>query len=74
MKEEYYPNGCCAVNPFERRGGYSYAKTALKFKWTQFRKGHMSFADFFISGIGQFVVSCLPNEVRKIFYMKVLRG
>lgn len=59
---------------FERRGGYSYAKTALKFKWTQFRKGHMSFADFFISGIGQFVVSCLPNKVRKIFYMKVLRG
>lgn len=59
---------------FERRGGIAYAKTVLRFKWHLFRKGNMSFGDFCISGLGQAFVCVLPNNLRKSFYMKFLRG
>mgnify|MGYP002969788516 FL=1 len=58
---------------FKRRGGIKYAKTVLKFKWGQYRKGYMSLMDFCISGLGQAFVCVLPNSLRKIFYMKFLR-
>lgn len=58
---------------FKRRGGIHYLKTVLKFKWGQLRKGHMSFADFCISGMGQAFVCLLPNSLRKAFYIKILR-
>lgn len=58
---------------YERRGGEKYAKTVLRFKWHLFQKGHMSFVDFGISGLGQAFVCMLPNKLRKVFYMKVLR-
>ncbi len=58
---------------YERRGGVKYAKTVLRFKWNMFRKKHMSFSDFCISGFGQAFVCVLPNRIRKAFYMKLLR-
>ena len=58
---------------FKRRGGIKYAKTVLKFKWRQYRKGYMSSMDFCISGLGQAFVCVLPNSLRKSFYMKFLR-
>ena len=58
---------------FKRRGGIKYAKTVLKFKWGQFKKGYMSIMDFCISGIGQAFVCILPNSLRKWFYLKFLR-
>lgn len=58
---------------FKRRGGIKYAKTVLKFKWGQYRKGYMSLMDFCISGLGQAFVCVLPNSLRKSFYMKFLR-
>lgn len=58
---------------FKRRGGIKYAKTVLKFKWGQYRKGYMSSMDFCISGLGQAFVCVLPNSLRKSFYMKFLR-
>lgn len=58
---------------YERRGGIQYAKTVLNFKWNMFRKKHMSFVDFCISGGGQAFVCVLPNKIRKTFYMKLLR-
>lgn len=58
---------------YERRGGVKYAKTVLRFKWNQFRKKHMSFMDFCISGLGQAFVCILPNKVRKLIYIKFLR-
>ena len=58
---------------FKRRGGIKYAKTVLRFKWGQYRKGYMSLMDFCISGLGQAFVCVLPNSLRKIFYMKFLR-
>lgn len=58
---------------YERRGGAKYAKTVLRFKWHLFQKGHMLFIDFFVSGLGQAFVCVLPNKVRKMIYMKLLR-
>lgn len=58
---------------YERRGGKKYAKTVLRFKWHLFKEGHMSFVDFCISGLGQALVCVLPNKVRKLVYMKLLR-
>ena len=58
---------------FKRRGGIKYAKTVLKFKWGQYRKGYMSLMDFCISGLGQAFVCVLPNSLRKSFYMTFLR-
>lgn len=58
---------------YERRGGMNYAKTVLRFKWHLFKQKHMTFVDFCISGLGQAFVCILPNRVRKLFYMKVLR-
>lgn len=59
---------------FERRGGWKYAKTALKFKYNLYRKKDISLIDFCMSGFGQFFVCIMPNKLRKLFYMKVLRG
>ena len=58
---------------FKRRSGIKYAKTVLKFKWGQYRRGYMSLMDFCISGLGQAFVCVLPNSLRKSFYMKFLR-
>lgn len=58
---------------FKRRGGIRYAKTVLKFKWGQYKKGYMSLTDFCISGLGQVFVCVLPNSLRKSFYMNFLR-
>ncbi len=59
---------------FKRRGGIRYAKTALRFKWRQYKKGYMTMEDFCISGLGQAFVCILPNAFRKAFYLKFLRG
>lgn len=59
---------------FKRRGGVKYMKTVLRFKWNQFIKGNMSLLDFSISGIGQAIVCLLPNSLRRLFYMKLLRN
>lgn len=58
---------------YERRGGFKYARTAIRFKWHLFLKHNMSFIDFCISGLGQGLVSLLPNKLRKLFYKTFLR-
>lgn len=58
---------------FERRGGISYMKTAVKFKWRQYRRGYMSLGDFLISAGGQSAVCLLPNKMRKWVYLNFLR-
>ncbi len=58
---------------YARRGGISYGCLALKFRWKLKKMGISSTADFFVAGLGQFLVCLLPNKLRKIFYKKVLR-
>lgn len=58
---------------YKRRGGIKYAKTALKFKWKMHKRGYTSLSDFIVSGIGQAVVCIMPNQLRKSFYLRILR-
>lgn len=58
---------------FKRRGGIKYMITVLKFKNMQRKKGYMSIKDFIISAGGQAFVCLMPNEFRRLFYMKFLR-
>lgn len=58
---------------FTRRGGVSYMKTAVSFKYNQFRKGYISFKDFFVSAGASAIVALMPNKMRKAFYLKFLR-
>ena len=58
---------------FKRRGGWSYLKTAVSFKYSQYKKGNMNFSDFIVSAGGQAVVCLMPNQMRKNFYLRFLR-
>lgn len=58
---------------YKRRGGLKYAKTVLNFKWNQHIKGYMTWKDFIVSGLGQAIVCILPNYIRKVIYLKLLR-
>lgn len=58
---------------FKRRGGWSYMKTVLKFKFKQYKSKNISLSDFIISAGGQALVCLMPNSVRKRFYLKILR-
>lgn len=58
---------------YKRRGGIKYAKTALNFKASLYKKGYTSLSDFVISGFGQAFVCVLPNRLRKLFYERILR-
>mgnify|MGYP003307636865 CR=1 FL=1 len=58
---------------FTRRGGVGYMKTAVSFKYNQFRKGYISFKDFFVSAGASAAVALMPNKMRKAFYLKFLR-
>ena len=58
---------------YARRGGFAYAKKALKFRWHLKKMGLSSTFDFIKSAGGQAVVSIMPNKLRQIFYKKVLR-
>lgn len=59
---------------FERRGGISYLKTIVKFKWQQYKKKYMGLGDFIISAGSQAIVCILPNNIRKKIYINLLRG
>lgn len=58
---------------YKRRGGISYLKTVVKFKYAQYQKGYLSCKDFVISAGSQMIVCLLPNFLRRWFYMKFLR-
>lgn len=58
---------------FKRRGGWSYLKTAVGFKYKQFKNKNISFVDLVISAGGQALVCLMPNSMRKKFYIKYLR-
>jgi len=61
------------VSMYNRRGGFAYAKKAVKFRWHLKKMGFSSTKDFVKSAGGQIVVSIMPNKFRQVFYKKVLR-
>jgi len=58
---------------YDRRGGLSYAKKAIAFRWDLFRRGYSKPGDFIISAGGQLVISLLPSNARKKAYARMLR-
>ena len=48
-------------------------KTAVNFKFKQYKNKNISLSDFIISAGGQALVCLLPNSVRKEFYLRILR-
>jgi len=63
------------VNPnlFKRRGGYTYMKTSMNFRYWQWKNGSSSFFDYVVSTFGQMTVCLMPNFFRTLFYKKFLR-
>lgn len=79
-------NNCCSYNVqeglyymrinsdfYKRRGGISYLKTVVCFKFRQYRKRYISLMDFIVSAGGQAVVCLMPNSLRRKFYIRFLR-
>lgn len=58
---------------YGRRGGISYAKQIIRFRWYMLRCGYVGIGDFIVSSIGHSLIALLPNGVRKMFYERVLR-
>lgn len=59
---------------YARRGGLSYARKALRFRWELRDMGMSTLGDFLVAGVGQAVVCILPNRLRQYFYRKILRS
>ena len=58
---------------YDRRGGYRYLKTAVKFRWTLYKKGFVSLTQFlFVTGVNT-VVCLVPTSLRKFIYKIFLR-
>lgn len=58
---------------YQRRGGFSYAKLAVAFRWKLYKMGVSKWNDFVISAGGQVLVCVIPNKLRTGFYKKFLR-
>lgn len=56
-----------------RRGGFSYAVKAVRFKKHLLKIGFYSFGEFVKSAGVHVIVSIMPNKLRKLFYKKLLR-
>ncbi|MFR0076721.1 MAG: glycosyltransferase [Blautia sp.] len=59
---------------YARRGGLSYARKALRFRWELRDMGMSTLGEFLVAGVGQAVVCILPNRLRQYFYRKILRS
>lgn len=58
---------------YDRRGGIRYLKTAVKFRWTLYRKGFLGLSQFLFVTCVNMVVCLVPTFLRKIIYRVLLR-
>ncbi len=58
---------------YARRGGFSYLKPILGFKYKWYKNGFFTFREFIITGGSSLLVSLMPNWMRSIVYKKLLR-
>ena len=61
------------VSMFERRGGYDYLKRSIEAKKLLYKIGLYSLYDFIISTSSHIIISLLPNKLRGLIYLKLLR-
>lgn len=62
-----------SADVYQRRGGWQYAMTELKFQNSLRKLGCISCADMIINGSVRFAVRLLPNSIRKTLYDKLAR-
>lgn len=58
---------------YQRRGGWKYVKTMVKFRFYLLKSGISTPLDFFVTVGGQTVICLIPNKLRAFFYKKFLR-
>lgn len=58
---------------YNRRGGYKYLKTLLKFNCKLLRSGWMGMTDFMVRSCANTVFCLMPNRLRSRLYREVLR-
>lgn len=58
---------------YGRRGGMSYAKQIIRFRWYMLRCGYAGIGDFLVTAAGHSLIALVPNGVRRKFYERVLR-
>lgn len=58
---------------YRRRGGFSYVKCIVKFKWHLKKMGFIGMGTFLFSAAAHSFVSIVPNGVRTFVYAKLLR-
>ena len=58
---------------YRRRGGLAYMKRQHRFKRDNYRRGLISFSDYLISAGSHAVVCLMPNKLRSLVYLKLLR-
>lgn len=71
QKPLYYLRVCDDF--YRRRGGFKYMKTEIAFKKDKYKRGLISLNDYIISAGSQAVVSLMPNKLRSLVYLKLLR-
>lgn len=59
---------------YHRRGGVRYLSYAGKFKLGKLKSNYFSLWDFIASFVPQAIVCLLPNKIRSLVYIKLLRG
>lgn len=62
-----------SADVYRRRGGWRYATTELRFQYSLWRIGYISFVNMVYNGATRFFVRILPNTIRKILYNKMVR-
>lgn len=58
---------------YERRGGITYAKQIIRFRFFMLRCGYTGIGDFIVTAVGHSLIALVPNGVRKKFYERLLR-
>ena len=58
---------------FNRRGGYSYAKTEIQFLWTIHKLGYTGLLCTLRNIVIRFSVRIMPNKIRAVIYKTLLR-
>ena len=59
---------------YYRRGGFSYMKKIINFKYTLLQRDFYSISDFLYTVSASIFVSMIPNQLRKIVYLRYLRN
>lgn len=59
---------------FKRRGGIKYLRQDLKFERFLFNKSFINSREFLFNCSARTIVRLLPNQLRKLFYTKILRS